>query len=79
MQVFWQDSPSTRNHRASTPGHPSCYVAAKGESIEFWGDIVHFASVQFPNPEITVAYDVDANAAAAQRKKSVESGSIQFW
>ncbi|KAB8318659.1 MBL fold metallo-hydrolase [Tolypothrix campylonemoides VB511288] len=52
-----------------TPGH-SCYVAAsKGESIEFWGDIVHFASVQFPKPEITVAYDVDANAAAAQRKK----------
>jgi len=32
------------------------------------GDIVHFASVQFPKPEITVAYDVDANAAAAQRK-----------
>lgn len=52
-----------------TPGH-SCYVAAsRGESIEFWGDIVHFASVQFPKPEITVAYDVDANAAAAQRKE----------
>lgn len=52
-----------------TPGH-SCYVAAsRGESIEFWGDLVHFASVQFPKPEITVAYDVDANAAAAQRKE----------
>ncbi len=52
-----------------TPGH-SCYVVtSKGESIEFWGDLVHFASVQLPKPEITVAYDVDANAAAAQRKK----------
>lgn len=52
-----------------TPGH-SCYVVeSRGESIEFWGDIVHFASVQFPKPEITVAYDVDSNAAAAQRKK----------
>jgi glyoxylase-like metal-dependent hydrolase (beta-lactamase superfamily II) len=52
-----------------TPGH-SCYVAeSRGESIEFWGDIVHFASVQFPKPEITVAYDVDKDAAAAQRKK----------
>jgi len=30
----------------------------QGESIEFWGDIVHFAC-NFP-PEITVAYDVDA-------------------
>jgi len=28
--------------------------------------------VQFPNPEITVAYDVDANAAAAQRKTVCE-------
>jgi len=27
-------------------------------------------------PEITVAYDVDANAAAAQRKTVCESGSI---
>jgi len=41
---------------ASTPGHTpghSCYVAAsKGESIEFWGDIVHFASVNFPNQKL---------------------------
>jgi len=69
VKSFSEDSPSTRNHRASTPGHTpghSCYVAQG--SIEFWGDIVHFASVQFPNQEITVAYDVDANAAA-QRKK----------
>jgi len=28
--------------------------------------------VQFPKPEITVAYDVDANAAAAQRKTVCE-------
>ncbi len=52
-----------------TPGHSFYIAASKGESIEFWGDIVHFASVQFPKPEITVAYDVDANAAAAQRKE----------
>ena len=50
-----------------TPGH-SCYlVESGGESIEFWGDILHFASVQFLNPEIAVVYDVDPNAAAAQR------------
>jgi glyoxylase-like metal-dependent hydrolase (beta-lactamase superfamily II) len=52
-----------------TPGH-SCYkVESGGENIEFWGDILHFASVQFPNPEITVVYDVDPNAAAQQRAK----------
>ncbi|MGL4620503.1 MBL fold metallo-hydrolase [Chroococcidiopsis sp.] len=52
-----------------TPGHSSYVATSKGESIEFWGDIVHFASVQLPKPEITVAYDVDRDAAAAQRKK----------
>jgi len=68
----------TAHPTPDTPGH-SCYVAAsKGESIEFWGDIVHFASVQFPKPEITVAYDVDANAAAAQRKTVCESEASNF-
>ncbi|MBD3887545.1 MBL fold metallo-hydrolase [Phormidium tenue FACHB-886] len=52
-----------------TPGHSFYVVESGGESIEFCGDILHFGSIQFPNPEITVAYDVDANAAAEQRAK----------
>ncbi len=52
-----------------TPGH-SCYlVESGGQSIKFWGDILHFASVQFPNPDTTIVYDVDPSAAAAQRRK----------
>jgi hypothetical protein len=31
--------------------------------------IIHFGAVQFPKPEITVAYDVNSPAAAAQRIK----------
>jgi glyoxylase-like metal-dependent hydrolase (beta-lactamase superfamily II) len=50
-----------------TPGHSFYRVASKGESIEFWGDILHFGSVQFPKPAITVVYDFDSKAAAAQR------------
>ncbi|MBD2072002.1 MBL fold metallo-hydrolase [Leptolyngbya sp. FACHB-671] len=50
-----------------TPGHSFYAVESGGKSIEFYGDIVHFASLQFANPEITVVYDVDANAAAEQR------------
>ncbi|WP_341531618.1 MBL fold metallo-hydrolase (plasmid) [Nostoc sp. UHCC 0302] len=50
-----------------TPGH-SCYlVESRGESIKFWGDILHVASVQFPLPETTITYDVDPRAAAEQR------------
>ncbi len=52
-----------------TPGHNFYVVESGGRSIEFWGDIVHFHSVQFPNPKITVIYDVNSNAAAAQRSK----------
>jgi glyoxylase-like metal-dependent hydrolase (beta-lactamase superfamily II) len=52
-----------------TPGHSFFRVESKGESIEFWGDILHVASVQFPKPEITIDFDVDPNAAAAQRAK----------
>jgi glyoxylase-like metal-dependent hydrolase (beta-lactamase superfamily II) len=52
-----------------TPGHSFYIVESGGESIEFWGDIIHFASIQFPNPKITVVYDVNANAAAQQRAK----------
>jgi len=34
--------------------------------------------VQFPKPEITVAYDVDANAAAAQRKTVCRAEASNF-
>ncbi|MEA5624326.1 hypothetical protein [Nostoc sp. UHCC 0251] len=44
-------------------------VESEGKSIEFWGDILHFGSIQFPNPKITVVYDVNLNAAAKQRAK----------
>lgn len=52
-----------------TPGHSFYLVESGDESIEFCGDIIHFGSLQFANPEITVVYDVDAKAAAEQRTK----------
>ncbi len=52
-----------------TPGHSFYVVESGGESIEFWGDIIHFGAIQFPQPEVTVVYDVDSNAAAAQRQR----------
>lgn len=52
-----------------TPGHTFYVVESGGKSIEFWGDILHFGSVQFPNPKITVIYDVNSDAAAEQRAK----------
>ena len=52
-----------------TPGHSFYLVESWGESMEFIGDIVHVASVQFPETAITIVYDVDPKRAATQREK----------
>ena len=52
-----------------TPGHSFYRVESQGESIQFIGDIIHVAAVQFPNPAITVAFDYKPKDAAAQRVK----------
>jgi glyoxylase-like metal-dependent hydrolase (beta-lactamase superfamily II) len=57
---------ATRGH---TPGHTSYMVESKGERMEMLGDLVHVAAVQFPDPSVTIKFDSDSKAAAAQRKK----------
>jgi len=52
-----------------TPGHTFYVAESNGQSIVFWGDLVHMAPVQLPNPSVTAAFDVDAKAAATQRKR----------
>jgi glyoxylase-like metal-dependent hydrolase (beta-lactamase superfamily II) len=42
-----------------TPGHTMFEVQSKGEKLLLWGDIVHVAAVQFADPTVTIAYDVD--------------------
>lgn len=53
-----------------TPGHSFYALESDGEKIVFWGDIMHVAEVQFPNPAVTIIFDSDPEAAAAQRKKA---------
>lgn len=55
-----------------TPGHYFYTVESKGKNITFIGDSIHVESVQFPKPEITITYDVDQSAAAAQRAVQFE-------
>jgi glyoxylase-like metal-dependent hydrolase (beta-lactamase superfamily II) len=49
-----------------TPGHTMFEVESKGEKILLWGDIVHVAAVQFADPTVTIAYDVDPVEAEQQ-------------
>ncbi len=53
-----------------TPGHSFYLLESKGERLMFWGDVMHVAEVQFADPSVTIAYDVDPKAAAAQRKRA---------
>jgi glyoxylase-like metal-dependent hydrolase (beta-lactamase superfamily II) len=52
-----------------TPGHAIYVVESAGEQLVLWGDLMHVAAVQFPQPSVTIRYDSDSVAAAAQRLK----------
>ena len=56
--------------RGHTPGHSIYAVESKGQKLMLWGDLMHVASVQFENPGVTIKFDTDSKAAAAQRKKA---------
>jgi len=53
-----------------TPGHQTYMVESKGEKLLLLGDLMHVAAVQFDNPSVTIAFDVDTKAAEAQRKEA---------
>ena len=53
-----------------TPGHTVYVVESKGQKLVLWGDLVHVASVQFPEPAVTIAFDSDSPAAARERAKA---------
>jgi len=52
-----------------TAGHTSYVVESKGQKLIVIGDLIHVASVQLADPEVTVAFDSDAKSAAASRKR----------
>ncbi|UOD30090.1 MBL fold metallo-hydrolase [Massilia violaceinigra] len=53
-----------------TPGHSLYALESGGQKLVFWGDLLHVAEVQMPDPSVTIVFDVDAKAAAAQRKRA---------
>src|SRR3984957_2503441 len=52
-----------------TPGHTGYKFSSKGQTILFWGDVVHAQRVQLPHPEVTVVFDIGQTAAAATRNQ----------
>ncbi|MFL5346364.1 MAG: MBL fold metallo-hydrolase [Hyalangium sp.] len=63
-----------------TPGHSTYAVESKGQKLVLWGDLLHVASVQFADPSVTIQFDSDSKAAAAQRKKAFADAAKQgYW
>ena len=58
-----------------TPGMSGYMIESKGQRLLLWGDIIHAAEVQFPDPSITIDYDVDPAAAATTRRKVLEDAA----
>jgi glyoxylase-like metal-dependent hydrolase (beta-lactamase superfamily II) len=52
-----------------TPGHTGYEFSSRGQTILFWGDIIHAQIVQLRHPEITAVFDIDQTAAAATRNQ----------
>jgi glyoxylase-like metal-dependent hydrolase (beta-lactamase superfamily II) len=75
FKPFEGDAPLVDGVRAvaahgHTPGHTVYVVESKGQKLTLWGDLMHVGAVQFPHPEVTIAFDSDEKAAAQQRKKA---------
>jgi glyoxylase-like metal-dependent hydrolase (beta-lactamase superfamily II) len=63
-----------------TPGHTVYLAESKGQTVVFWGDTMHVAALQFPDPSLTDIYDADAAAGIAQRKKIfAEIAEHGYW
>jgi glyoxylase-like metal-dependent hydrolase (beta-lactamase superfamily II) len=55
-----------------TPGHTIFQIENSGEKFLIIGDLLHIALVQFPVPEISATYDMDANVSAAIRRQVLD-------
>ena len=62
-----------------TTGHTLYSVESKGQRLVLWGDLMHVAAVQFADPSVTIQFDTDSKAAAAQRKKAFADAAKQGY
>ncbi len=71
---------SAKAARGHTPGHSIFVVESKGQKLVLWGDLMHVAAVQFPDPSVTIKFDTDAKAAAVQRQRAYADAARRgYW
>lgn len=52
-----------------TPGHTSYLFESQGQSLLVIGDLIHFSTVQFERPGVSIDFDSDQKNAVPMRKK----------
>lgn len=55
-----------------TVGHTMVRLAPTGGQLLLWTDVVHNATLQFPEPERAIAFDLDPAMAIATRRKVMD-------
>ncbi len=55
-----------------TVGHTMIRVSSNNDQLLLWTDIVHSATLQFPEPERSIVFDLDPAQAIATRKKVMD-------
>lgn len=62
-----------------TPGHTGYLVEDQGAGLLLWGDVIHLGQLQFSDPRIGSAYDLDPGAALESRKAALNSAASSGW
>lgn len=63
-----------------TVGHTSYEVSSEGQTMMIWGDLVHVAPIQFPDPAVTVTYDSNPISAESSRLAMfAQAAQKSFW
>lgn len=65
------------NAHGHTPGHTIYAVESKGQKLVLWGDLLHVGAVQFPEPTVTINFDIDSPTAYQQRAKALKEAASQ--
>ena len=65
--------------RGHTPGHAVYVVESRGQKMVLWGDLMHVAPVQFPEPAVTIVFDTDPAQAASQRRRIFAEAAAQGY
>lgn len=62
-----------------TPGHHQYLVESRGKALLVWGDTVHVAPVQLPDPHVAMKYDTDPQAAVRSREAAFAAAADKGW